>query len=61
MVPRVTAVKKPWKQRPLGRKRKADDGIKRGEACDLNKTCIPGEEDNHARGKFDTISDRRVV
>ena len=36
--------------------------IKRGEPLVThNKTCIPGEDDNHARGKFDTISDRRVV
>ena len=36
MVPRVTVAKKPWKQRPLGRKRKVDErGYKKTKGGDV--------------------------
>ena len=62
MVPRVTVAKKPWKRRPLGRKRKADErGFKKREGVTLSIDIGEEQRRHHARGKFDTISYGRVV
>ena len=55
MVPRVTAAKKPWKRRPLGRK-KADDGIKEKGSREAQTLVKSKKKKQHARGEFDTIS-----